>query len=251
MSTYEPREDSYLLAGAVKNYAFGKVLDVGTGSGIQAATALKNKRVASVIATDVDKNCVANIKNRKIRFIHSDLFERIPKQKFDTIIFNPPYLPQDKGIKDVTLYGGKKGYEIIERFLRGCKEYLSNNGFVLLLFSSFSNRNKINEIIAENVLEQEEVSRQQLPMFETLYVYKIKKSWLLQKLEKLKVINIEKFATGKRGIIYVGELNNKKVAVKAKNPDSLAKNTIENEIKWLKVLNKKGIGPKLIRSDKD
>ena len=33
---YEPREDSRLLAKYAKKYAKGLVLDIGTGSGIQA-----------------------------------------------------------------------------------------------------------------------------------------------------------------------------------------------------------------------
>ena len=47
--------------------------------------------------------------------MHSDLFSNI-KGKFNTIIFNPPYLPEDE-FKDKSLDGGKKGYEIIEKFL--------------------------------------------------------------------------------------------------------------------------------------
>ncbi|MBI2659492.1 hypothetical protein HYX05_05335, partial [Candidatus Woesearchaeota archaeon] len=35
-SVYEPREDSTMLERYVREYAKGKVLDVGTGSGIQA-----------------------------------------------------------------------------------------------------------------------------------------------------------------------------------------------------------------------
>ena len=55
---YEPREDSYLLAQQVKKFAKGKVLDIGTGSGIQAETATKNG--ADVLAVDIDKECVNN-----------------------------------------------------------------------------------------------------------------------------------------------------------------------------------------------
>ena len=94
---YEPREDSELLAKYVKKFAFGNVLDMGTGSGIQAITAAKKKSVKSVVAADIQEEVIENnknnIKNKKIKFIVSDLFSNIKNKKFDTIIFNPPYLP--------------------------------------------------------------------------------------------------------------------------------------------------------------
>jgi len=77
-SPYEPREDSTLLEQYVRQYAEGDVLDMGTGSGIQAITAAHSNRVQSVLATDIQKSaikyCKNNIKNKKIKFIISDLF---------------------------------------------------------------------------------------------------------------------------------------------------------------------------------
>ena len=107
MGIYKPREDSELLAKYVKKYAFGNILDMGTGSGIQALTAAKNKKVRSVLAADIQEEVIdynkENIKNKKIKFIVSDLFSNI-KGKFETIIFNPPYLPEDVQLKDLTIY---------------------------------------------------------------------------------------------------------------------------------------------------
>ncbi len=245
MELYTPAEDSYLLAEEVKRRAKGRVLDMGTGSGILAETALKGRKVKSVTASDINKDCKKNL-NRRIKFIHSNLFSRIPRQKFDTIIFNPPYLPQDKGIEDASVYGGKKGYEAIERFLNSCGSYLADKGIILLLFSSLTKKRKIDEIIENNCLEKEEIARRELPFFETLFVYKVKKSLLLLKLGKKAVNGVKKFAEGNRGIIYTGNLRGRKVAIKAKKADSTATGVIANEAKWLKILNKKRIGPKLI-----
>lgn len=250
MEIYNPAEDSYLLANAVKKHAKGKVLDIGTGSGIQAEAALKSRRVVAVTAADINKSCGKNL-SAKIKFIHGDLFSRIPKQKFDTIIFNPPYLPRDLGVRGIAIYGGKKGYETAERFLNSCCNYLSDSGMILLLFSSLTKKEKIDEIIENNCFEKEELSRKELPFFEVLYVYRIKKSPLLLKLEKISINGVKKFAEGNRGVIYLGKLNGKKVAVKAKRKDSAAKRTITNEAKWLKILNRQGIGPRLVRSSSD
>jgi len=75
---YEPREDSVLLSKYVEKYAKGIVLDMGTGSGIQAEKAAKNKKVVKVYAVDVDeeaiKHCIRNQKSKKITFAMSNLF---------------------------------------------------------------------------------------------------------------------------------------------------------------------------------
>ena len=221
---------------------------MGTGSGIQAKAALENKKTTSVTAADIDENCAGKIKNARIKFIHTDLFEKVPKQKFDAITFNPPYLPQDKGIEDKTIYGGKKGHETIERFLNASSNYLSKNGIILLLFSSATNKRKIDELIENNCLEKQEIAQKKLPFFEKLHVYLIRKSSLLRQLESKKASNVKKLAEGNRGIVYTALLEGKKVAAKSASKRSPVKTSIANEAKWLKTLNKHGIGPELLTS---
>jgi len=141
---YGPREDSDLLAGVVETHAHGDVLDLGTGSGIQGITAaLKGCRVTFA---DIDGNAIeaakknAQLNGVKGDFVISNLFANIGGS-FDTIIFNPPYLPSE-GKKEIALDGGKDGREIVERFLRDYKSHLKPGGLVLLLESSFSGYEK-------------------------------------------------------------------------------------------------------------
>ncbi len=58
--------------------------------------------------------------------------------------------------------------------------------------------------------------------------------------------NLQPFSKGKRGLIYTFKKNKTLIALKIKNPESRAFNRIENEINFLKLLNKYKIGPKLI-----
>lgn len=266
MQIYQPQEDSELLKKYTKKLAFGKVLDMGAGSGIQTIEASKKKKVVSVLGVDVDeratnilKNKIKRLKNKniknkkntfhKIKIKKSDLFSNI-KGCFDTILFNPPYLPQDKRIKDPALYGGKKGSEILERFLDSANGYLDKKGIILIVFSSLTNKKKINEILEKNLLEYKELEKKHL-FFEDLFVYKITKSDILKQLNKKKIKNIKYFSRGKRGDIFTDFYRGKKVAIKVKRKESEAVERIKNEIKYLKILNKKDIGPRLLFSGKD
>ena len=264
MEVYEPQEDSFLLEKYVKKYALGRVLDLGTGSGIQAVAAAQNKLVREVIAVDINPDAVKQFqesvtknKYKKIQVLVSDLFSNVDG-KFDVIIFNPPYLPQDKGIEDAALYGGKKGWELSERFFAQASKFLAPKGKILFLFSSLTNKTKIDEIISHNLFESRELIKERLPFFEEIYVYLVWKSELLNELERKGADNIHFLAKGHRGMVYSGILDlnygnlplptqsrSINVAIKTENSTSKAPNRIENEAKWLKILNEKNIGPKL------
>jgi len=211
---YEPREDSYLLLKSVRKLAKGNVLEIGTGSGILAFEASRSDKVDFVIGVDIDKESIDYCNNKydsnNLIFLQSDLFEifksksdisgakstlravQAPinsvsesnifknliknKFKFDTIIFNPPYLPKEfmypREFDDKAIFGGKKGYELIEKFLNKVKNYLDEKGIILLLFSSLTHKDKIDDIIKKNKLKYKEIDKLKLD-FEELYVYKI------------------------------------------------------------------------------
>lgn len=262
MFLYEPREDSELLVNCVKKHARGAVLDMGTGSGIQAAAAAAKKSVSRVVAVDVNPDAVSycrkTIKNKKITFLVSDLFSslRAKRLRFDTIIFNPPYLPLERGEDNEiarALAGGTQGYEVIERFLAAAKTFLNVNGHILLIFSSLTHRENVDEILTRHgfvwdVLEE-------LPLFfERLYCYMIKMHPALEVAMWKGVCDITYLAHGKRGIIFRGSFGAKKtgkVAIKIKRKESAAIGRLSNEARWLRVLNNQGIGPRLLFSGKD
>ncbi|MBI5002001.1 methyltransferase [Candidatus Woesearchaeota archaeon] len=245
---YEPAEDSFLIQKHIKEYAKGTVLEIGTGSGILAETAAQCANVQTVLAVDVQKgvidHCKKIIKKEKITFKQGDLFSNIKADKFDCIIFNPPYLPTNPRAPDITLDAGKKGYELIERFLAAVNNYLAPDGTVLLLFSSFSKKHIIDEIIKKNLFEAKEIDQQHIS-FETLYVYAITKSALLKELEKHKITDVHYFAKGKRGLVYKGVYKRKAVVVKIQRPDAITLSTVQFEATWLKKLNPHHIGPTL------
>ncbi len=255
---YEPREDSHLLSEFVKKSAFGKVLDLGTGSGIQAIEAAKLKQVKSVLAADISNEIIAALKRKprqnlgintnKLKIVKSDLFSDI-KGRFDTIIFNPPYLPLDKrepADSQLATTGGKHGYETLHRFFNELNDHLTKKGIALIVFSSLTNKAKVDEFIITSgftfeLLKEEKIS------FETLYCYKIKRNWLFDELFRKNITNIRELAKGHRGLIFTGNYKNKKVAIKAQRMD-LKVRTIDREAKMISKLNKYKIAPKILFS---
>jgi len=134
---YEPREDSCLLEKHVKKLAVGRTLDMGAGSGIQALAA---KKAASVLASDINPEAVDFVRQKCINAVVSDLFENI-EGAFDTIIFNPPYLPEDEHEdreSRLCTTGGKEGSEILNKFLKEAVSHLNEDGKILLVISSLT-----------------------------------------------------------------------------------------------------------------
>ncbi|MCL5093082.1 MAG: methyltransferase [Candidatus Marsarchaeota archaeon] len=141
-SVYGPLEDSYLMAEQVEKYAFGSVLDLGTGTGISGiAAALKG---CNVTFADIDSNAIRCAKENATangvsgNFIESDMFESI-NGKFNTIVFNPPYLESARvAERDMALDGGASGRELIDKFLKEYPGFIENEYVVLLLESSIN-----------------------------------------------------------------------------------------------------------------
>jgi len=160
MSVYQPAEDSYLMSRILKEQLPNlleknpdlKFLEIGAGSGIHLQTALNSGiKNENIFSSDIDKKAVSHCNILGFSCIHSDLFEAfkgggsvggtLVPLKYDIIIFNPPYLPEDSrepqsSRKDTT--AGKKGNEIIIRFLIQAKSHLNKNGKIFLITSSLS-----------------------------------------------------------------------------------------------------------------
>jgi release factor glutamine methyltransferase len=186
-SIYEPQEDSALLAKEVRLHARGRTLDLGTGSGEQAFAALERVDVSQVVAVDVNPDAVATVSKRAqewstreasgrggrtIVVLKSDMFTALNGERFDTIICNPPYLPDEEGDKDPALYGGRSGYEWSQRFLEGARDHLAPGGQILFLLSSLTNRDPI-DLALKRLGYHHAVLAELAMFFERLYVYRI------------------------------------------------------------------------------
>jgi release factor glutamine methyltransferase len=244
---YHPAEDSHLLARFVEQKARGTVLDMGTGSGIQAEIA--SKKATRVVAVDINRLAIEQLKrktplNSNIEVRWSDLWSEVP-ESFDVIIFNPPYLPADKRTRDLALDGGKKGYEIIARFMKDAASHLKPDGEILLLFSNLTKKEKVDEIIRNSMFESILLGSERM-FFEELMVHSLKKSELLKGFEAKGLTGISFLAKGHRGLLFTADYRGMKVTVKIKNPKSTAVGKMMLEAEMLKKVNEASLGPELI-----
>lgn len=161
---YEPQDDSYLVERVISTYRGKKALDVGTGSGILARQLVSN--FEQVVAVDVNPAAIEYARSHSIpsiQFFVSDLFQNV-HDKFDLIVFNPPYLPGSDG--DIATSCGNG--DIYRRFFREAANYLEPDGKVVFLISSLSPID-VNEI-SKLGWELTQLERLQL-MFEILLVF--------------------------------------------------------------------------------
>lgn len=149
-------------------------LDVGTGSGCIACMVAKNCNCQIIgldISTDalntaLDNASRLNLYNRAI-FRKSDIFSNVkPREEFDIIISNPPYIPlsEKRNIqKEVTfdpelaLYtSDEKGLEFYEKITKGAPEVLKGKGY--LLFELGIGQSKyVKEIMQNNGFKEIEI----------------------------------------------------------------------------------------------
>ncbi|OII33024.1 SAM-dependent methyltransferase [Curtobacterium sp. MMLR14_010] len=118
-----------------------RVLDLGTGCGIQAMHA---RRFADeVVATDISRRALdiarfnAELNGLDgIEFRLGSLFEPVAGERFDRIVSNPPFVitPRSEGVPSYEYRdGGMVGDALVETVLRGLADHLEPGGTAQLL----------------------------------------------------------------------------------------------------------------------
>jgi release factor glutamine methyltransferase len=176
---YEPAEDTFLLADNLDVQSGEMVLELGTGCGLLSILAAKAG--AKVVATDLNpmaiecarENAISNNVSGSIDFRFGDLFEPVKEERFDCVIFNPPYLPAEPGEEigeplDLAWNAGVDGRIVIDRFLNELPKHLKPSGRTIFIQSSLSGISKTLQKLGADGF-QIEIVREKLS-FEELYL---------------------------------------------------------------------------------
>ncbi|MEW6592495.1 MAG: HemK2/MTQ2 family protein methyltransferase [Candidatus Hadarchaeota archaeon] len=176
---YEPADDTLMLAKNLETRAGERVLELGTGCGMLAIMAAKGG--AKTVATDINPSAIECARGNasahgvadSVNFRLGDLFEPVAGERFDLILFNPPYLPVGPGEEiggrlDRAWEAGPDGRAVIDRFLRELPDHLEKDGRAMFVQSSLSNIFKTLKVLKEMGF-QARVMREKFS-FEELYL---------------------------------------------------------------------------------
>jgi carbamoyltransferase len=134
---YPPGSDSALLADTVPERDGERVLDLCTGSGIQALNVAA--RATHVVAVDIGAraaalarlnaamNGVANVDVRR-----GDLFAPTRGERFDLLLANPPFVPAPRR-GPAYHSGGPRGDRVLRRVAAGLEHHLRDGGRALII----------------------------------------------------------------------------------------------------------------------
>jgi release factor glutamine methyltransferase len=164
---------NYLKSIPLKEHSF---LELGAGNALISFYA--NKSGAKVTATDISILAVdsirANLKRNKVLFevIQSDLFDKIPPQRFDIISINPPYYKKDPiQDADYAWYCGKNSEYFVKLFAN-LIHFIKPESFVIMVLSEDCDINEIASIAKANQFELTELQSKRI-WLEKNYLFKV------------------------------------------------------------------------------
>ena len=171
---YPPSEDSILFIESLKVSEGERVLEIGCGSGVVSIHCARNG--CEVTSGDINPRAVeltrrnAELNSVDIDVRKTDVYSNIDG-RFDTILFNLPYLPVDEeGLLAKSWSGGPDGLGPLPELLEGAPEHLNPNGRVVVVVSSLMDTPALWDLIGD--LRYEVIGELKL-FFEKLSVLEI------------------------------------------------------------------------------
>ena len=177
-----PRPDTEILVEEViqiaKKINAKKILDMCTGSGAIAVSLAKYIPDSRITAVDISskalniakKNAKSNQVENQITFVESNLFENLPKEKYDIIVSNPPYIKNeeiktlDKEVQKepkLALDGGIDGLDFYRAIIKQDYEYLKFNGY-LCFEIGYDQKEEVMELIKQEEKYKDTYSKKDL-----------------------------------------------------------------------------------------
>ncbi len=125
------------------------ILDLCTGSGCIAIACARAFPDVTIDASDISTDALAVSKinvlrykvQEQVKLYKSDLFNDLPKQKYDVIVTNPPYVDAEEMATlpaefrhepKLGLAGGREGLDLVFRILKEAPQYLNPQGILIV-----------------------------------------------------------------------------------------------------------------------
>ena len=170
-TTLIPRPETELLIDIIKENKYNNMLDIGTGCGCIAITAILEKITKNVDGVDISNAALsiakknAEILNTKnAHFYKCNILEETPNRKYDVVISNPPYISKKEYVElnnevknfepDIALTDFNNGMIFYKRYAEILNELLNDGGIAVFELSAFFSKSDFSKIF-ENFEEIE------------------------------------------------------------------------------------------------
>lgn len=177
---YAPSDDTFLLADCIRQYNGRRVLEIGVGSGFLLDILEKN--FGYVAGSDIDLQALQHCKQQQnttaasenILLVCCDAGSAFGLGKFDLIVSNPPFLPNNDNNNnlDLTVNGGPTGIETTIHFINSALPLLAVDGKLLVVISSFANSSALDKLVLEKNMHKKVLKERKL-FYETLSVVEL------------------------------------------------------------------------------